>query len=460
MIIPSIPLSHLLFTGEKDTDILMAYNWFKTFIHEEDWLKRKDAIELHLRSFERLTEPFSEPITDGTLFAIKKDVIGWYLYLAYTYLFEPHKYEYFQGARVIPIFKRIGMDINLCLKISGIEKKMRLLFKKRTDEADSILFEVLTALIWVRNGWDVAFIEEGKGGKSPDLQAVKGSEKWQIECKRQSKSADYTYRETKKRQVMISKISRLLLEYNIMLNITFHVELFSLSDNYLFDLLNELIPKIRTSGKIISNNQADIEVSFVDIKSIQNHLQKYYVKNNSPQLLELLGGKEVDYSAFTSGFIGSYYYLGEDKSSNVYVSNIVKAFGVHCICDSEIAINAKARDVRALIFKAISQFNPESKSIIHIGMETFDGPKVEKARTAKIIKTVEDIDPNSNNVHWIFLHYLQSYTRSYMDWYFDETVSPLTSLLYPILPIKQTFLVIPEDEISIDDGSHWDKELP
>jgi len=89
-----------------------------------------------------------------------------------------------------------------------------------TSEADAILFEILTALLWIRNGWEVNIIEEGKSeGKSPDLLASKNGKTWQIECKRQKKTADYTYKETAKRQIMISHIGELLIQYNALLDI-------------------------------------------------------------------------------------------------------------------------------------------------------------------------------------------------------------------------------------------------
>ncbi|WP_293303143.1 hypothetical protein [Pedobacter sp. UBA4863] len=458
--IPRIPLSQFPINTVKDIDIENAYNWFKSFISDKDWLKRKDEIENYLSTIVKSSTPFSEPISEGTLLVIQKDQIGWYLYLVHAYLFEPHKYEYYQGARIIPIFKRVGMDINLITKITGINKKMRDLFKKRRSEADAILFEILTALLWVRNGWEVAIVEEGKGAKTPDFEVLKGSERWQVECKRQMKTADYTYRETKKRQIMISQISKLLLQFNILLDITFHVELVSLPDTYLFDILNEIIPKTKTPCKIISNEFIDIDLSFVDIDFIQNHLKQYLVKNNSPQLLELIANKEVDHSAFTSGFLGNFYYVGDGEANNLYINEIVKAFGVHCYCNSKKALNAKARDVRSQINSAISQFNPDTNSIVHIGMETFDGPEVEMVRTEKIMNTMSNIDPESNKLCWIFYHYFQSYTRSYMDWYFDETVSTATSFLNPVLPIKNTFLIIPEDDVLIENNSHWNKDLP
>lgn len=458
--IQRIPLSNFPINTYRDIEIENAYKWFKTFISENDWERRKKEIENYLSTIVRTSEPFSEPISAGTLIVINKDQIGWYLYLVHTYLFEPHKYEYYQGARVLPIFKRLGMNLNLVKDIDGINKKMRDLLKKRTSEADAILFEILTALLWTRNGWKVKVIEEGKSGKTPDFSVSKGNQEWQVECKRQKKTSDYTYRETLKRQILVSHISKILLQQNVLLDITFHVELTSLPDTYLRDILKDVIPQTKNQGRLISNNEMDVDISFVDISTIQNHLKSYFVKNNSPQHLELIANKPVDHSSFTSGFVGNFFYVGEDSANNLYISDIVNAFGIHCYCDSNLALSAKARDVRNQINDAISQFSPDSDAIIHIGMETFDGPEVEKARLEKIMRTMGGIDTGSNKLCWIYYHYFQSYTRSYRDWYFDETVSTATSFINPVPPIEQTFLIVPEDEVSIEDASHWDKDLP
>lgn len=458
--IPRIPLPpsrELLI----DEDIETAYNWFKKFIGPVDWENRKAKIEEYLSTVVVTGEPFSKPSSEGTLLVIQRDQIAWYMYLIHTYLYEPHKYEYYQGARIVPIFKRIGMEIELLSKIEGIDKKVKDLFKKRPMEADAILFEILTALLWARNGWNVTILEEGKGGKSPDFEVTKGLEKWQVECKRQTKTADYTYRETKKRQIMISAISRLLMQYNILLDIVFHEELEKFPDTFLYDILKDIIPSVKKSGTIISNETVEIKLSFIDMQSIQNHLKKYDVKNNSPQLQELITKKHVDHSAFTSGFIGSYFYYGDGEANNLYINDMTHAFGVHCYCDAPDAVSAKARDVKNQIHSAISQFNPTANSIIHIGMETYDGPEVEMKRNKKIMETMAKIDPTSNMLCWIFFHYFQSYTRSDETWYFDETVKIASSYIIPVAPpIKQTFLIVPENDVPIDDANHWDKDLP
>lgn len=443
-----------------DKDVITAWEWFMTFISKNDWQKRKDEIEKKINIEFKNTKPFSDPLTEGTLLVDKVDVIGWYLYLIDVLINEPHKFEYFQGARIIPIFKRFGINLDLLKGIDGIEKKMRELLKKRRSEADALLFEMLTCLLWARNGYKVAFLEEQQTSKTPDLIAQKGDKIWHIECKRQSKTSDYGYRETAKRQKMISYISNILIEKNILLDIVFHVELESLPDNYLYNILkNKLFSA--SPGKIISNEEIDIDLTFINIARIKKHLQTYYVKDNSPMLNYLITQKPLENKAFTSAINANFFRIGEGETNNVYINNIENAFGVFWECDAPEAILAKARDIKNQIYSAMQQFNSGVPSIIHIGMETFDGPKVEMKRFEKIQNTIEKIDPEKTDLKWIFCHFFQSYSPPDSNWYFDETVKTISSQnirILPPIPIKK--MIVPEESDSIDGISHWERPQP
>lgn len=435
-----IPLSRFPTVECDDEDIIAAYEWFRSYLSQSDWLKKKNTIESYLSGCLQPVD-ISTNIASSPRVVIEDDKMGWYLYLAYTYIYEHHKYEYFQGARILPIFKRLGKNLELVKSIEGIDKKMRDLLRKRSSEADAILFEILTGLLWIINGWKATIIEEKQGetGKKPDFLMTKGNESWQVECKRQSKTADYTYNETQKRVSLINEVKDLLLKNNILLDIKFHVELKSLSDTYLKDLLIDIIPNMDNEITIVSNVEVDIKISRVDTVKINKHLEKYYVKNHSPQLLELIAGKAVDYSSFTCGTKSVQFFLGEGNVNNSYLAEIANVFGVQCYCDAEASINAKARDIKKQIYSAIKQFDNKTGSIIYIGIETFDGPEVEKARLEKILGTMENFNTLDNTLCWIYCHYFQSYTRSDKDWYFDETVNVVTSLINPILPIPKHF---------------------
>lgn len=454
-----LSVEELNFPKYDDENVISAWTWIRSFMSDKDWEKRKSTIEQKIVLKFRDTPPFSEPLTEGTLMNIKDDVIGWYLYLVDMIINEPHKYEFFQGARILPIFKRLGMDLELLKKIEGIDSKIKSLIKKRRSEADALLFEILTALLWARNGYKVSFLDEKGNMKTPDLVAEKDGETFNIECKRQSKTSDYTYRETAKRQKMVSYISKILMTKSLLLDIVFHVELESLPDTYLFDLLVDKL-KSPIAGKIISNHEVDITLSFVDITQIIKHLKTHFVKNHSPMLNYLIGRRPVDNKGFTCGIYANFYRVGDGEINNLYISDLSHAYGVYWDCDAKEALWKKARDIRSQINAAMKQFSQENTAVIHIGLETFDGPKVEMTRFEKIQNTIENINPLETNLRWIFCNFFQAYSPHNEYWIFDETQTTLTAYEKPILPIDSTLMIVPEDGNIENNISHWERPLP
>jgi len=454
-----IPIEKVNFPQYNDVDVIKSWKWFMSFLTESNWEKRKRDIENKIAIKFRDTEPFSVPLTEGTLVVVKDDVIGWYLYLVDVLINEPHKYEYFQGSRVIPIFKRFGIDLEILKNIEGIDVRVKDLLRKRQSEADALLFEMLTAILWAKNGYKVAFIPEKNGEKTPDLIAKGKGEIFNIECKRQSKKSDYAYKETKKRQKMVSYISKALLEQNILLDIVFHVELDSLPDTFLKDLLEKKFP-IVNSGIIISNEKVEIKLSFIDIPIIKEHVKHNFVKNNSPMLNKLIGNKPVDNKSFTCGLYASFFRIGEGEINNLYVSDIDYAYGIYWYCDAKEALWSKARDIKGQLYKALKQFKSEHTSIIHIGMETFDGPEVERTRFEKIKTTIEKIDTENTSLKWIFCHFFQSYSPPDQDWVFDETTSVISPYVNQKPPLNVNFMIISDDGNTENDISHWDRPLP
>jgi hypothetical protein len=74
-----------------------------------------------------------------------EDQIGWYLYLTETSLCEPRRTEMNQAARVLPVFRRLGMDIDVLQRIGGIDEKMKEVLYHSKGQPGSVLFEMLTA---------------------------------------------------------------------------------------------------------------------------------------------------------------------------------------------------------------------------------------------------------------------------------------------------------------------------
>lgn len=453
-----IPFDKNIFHEYEDEHVIAAWKWFMSFISEDSWEKRKKRIE---RKLIIEHSDISKPLTEGTLLSINDDKIGWYLYLIDTLINAPYKYEFFQGARILPIFKRFGIYLEEVKGIKGIDVRIKDLINKRKSEADNLIFELLTALMWKINGYDVEFVPEKNNEKTPDIFVKKGQKEFYVECKRQSKTSDYAYNETCKRQKMIQHISKMLLDNNIVLDIKFHIEIVKLDDTYLKEKLESHLKKPK-EGKIVSDEELEVNLSFVNIKSISSYIEKDFLKNNSPALNDLISKQQqLDNKSFTSGIKATFYRIGEGEVNNLYISSISNAFGVIWSCDNEESIWTKARDIKSLVYKAIKQFNSEQTGIIHIGMETYDGPEVELKRFEKIRNTIDEIDSASTSLEWIFCNFFQSYTKPNQYWIFDETVTQITNLINPTIPLKDNFMVVVNDESEVENNlSHWEKPLP
>ena len=443
--------------GDIVENVFKAWSWFLSFISPQDWQKRREYIDSKLTIKLESNEHFMKSLGDGMRQVMREDLISWYLYLVDVIIHEPIKYEYFQGARILPIFQRFGKDLDLLKSISGIDKKIRELLRRRQSEADAFLFEMLTALLWARNGYDVSFVDEGKGVKSSDLIASKNGKTWNIECKRQSKTSQYTYKETHKRQKMITYLGDSLLRLNLLLEITFHVELEKLPDTYLRDLLENKLA-LAIPGKIVSDDTVDITLNYVDISAIRAHLEKYHVKYGSPSMNFLIGGKPIDGKAFTCSIDAKYVLRGEGMVNNVYVSDIRNAYGVYWGCDAEEALWAKARDVKSQIHSAIEQFHSNDTGIIHIGLETLDGPDVELIRFEKIKGTIESILPGNRNLKWVYCTFFQAYSPPDQVFTFDETVSYI-SISGEIQPLSKTLMISDKND-SQPGIAHWNLPPP
>ena len=76
------------------------------------------------------------------------------------------------------------------------------------------------------------------------------------------------------------------------------------------------------------------------------------------------------------------------------------------------------------------------------------------------MNTLGQVDTMNSNLRWVYFHFFQSYSRSYQEWIIDETSDVATAYVDPISPLQKTFLIVPEDSDTIENASHWNRQLP
>jgi hypothetical protein len=450
---------------KPDPEVEAAFRWLLSYLPAGDWASRKAAIEEHL---EAVLDPQSEAMPAAgyhRLIGPDADQIGWYLYLAETSLYEPRRTEVNQAARVLPIFRRLGSELELLRTVRGIDAKAEYLLTNPKAQPDSTLFEMLIALLWKRNGWtDVEFIPADPAAKSPDMRAARDAEEWFVETKRLTTNSGYSLKERDKWLRMWSRLQHALVEAGnpVILDITFHVELETLDDDdFARDQLAGKLKLVACPCELVANNTWTVSVRFIDFDRIRRHFQKWYVKSHSRQLQELVGGEWERGRGFTMILDAPRVRVGEGRGVDYYVEQIKWAAGAYWHCDAERAYEKKARDIRGHLADAVEQLPATGRGVIHVGIETPDGELVEAERFRRILNTAAKFDPNGKDLRWIYCHLYEAYAPPDVAWYFDETIYPFGFRgEHPSgAPLTRTSSVVPHEE-GVEPGAHWLREAP
>ena len=454
------------FGGYADPAVERTVNWMVDLLGVDEWRRRSTQIEAQLETkltphSTRETAQTHEPIS------ISDDRVAWYLYLVETALHAPLKYEPIQGARVLPIFKRLGMDFDLLMTISRVEERVMKMLTEERQQPDGALFELLVGLIWQRNGSEeVEFLEEAPPEKRPDIRAVMGENEWYIECKRLEKSSGYSESERRKWLQLWTGVRDYLLDarYSVVLDIVFHVELELLPDDFLLTEMFGKLALVQPPCSVISNEIWDVSIKPVDYATARTHLAKYLVKYPSDQIVELVGGHRDPNRGFTAAVEGRFVRMGDGLGNNQFLEEMSFAIGAFWSCDAERAIERKARDIRGHLAEALNQLPDGEQGVVHIGLETLDGQVVEAERYRRIFNSVQRFDAMDKDLRWVYCHLFQSYAPPYDCWIIDETVYYFgRSYDVGIEPISKRSAIVPEEEDDQDNADvpvHWLRPPP
>ncbi|KKK86809.1 hypothetical protein LCGC14_2759540, partial [marine sediment metagenome] len=308
---------------DGDPHVKAALDWFLSFIDRSEWERKKKDIEEYIGGIIETKKTPPSLASNSSRIVYPYDRFAWYLYLADSYTSHIGDYEFSQGARVIPLFKIIGQNLELMRKASGVEQLVLRMSDKEKDSPDSALFELLVGLLYLRNFWKrITFLPGSKTSKTPDIHVESALNEYFVECKRLSKSSDYSERE----RVCWLKMSQPLREYltetkkPLIVDIIFHRELATLDVNI---IKKELIPKldlIGSKGTVIDNDIWTVKVDFVDMAKIRRHLRKFSVKIPSTVMTELIFKGYEQGKGYTPLILGK-----TAEFNNTYLESVIFA---------------------------------------------------------------------------------------------------------------------------------------
>lgn len=426
-------------------ELRRAVDWFKSFIPEEDWIKRREnaARRLYLSA-----RGVADPSGDGRFFD-SKDSFGWYLFLAEALLDHIHNYDYVFGSRVIPVFQAIGRDLDLLLQIQGIEVRVRRMVGNERAQPNGSLFELLVAACYRRANGNVAFIDE-QGGKTKthDMDVILDGRTWAVECKRME-VGEYGQRE----RVGVGKLwedgGKLLvgIEKNTLCHARFRVAIEKVSANYLMDKVKRWLASSQTS---LSWDDATGwgTISELDLLPLQKVLSTDNVLGSSHRILELLTGHYIRNANYRT-------MLRTKPADNArYVDSCDLAVVLHWESLSEAAVDGKARDIRKKLSEATEQLPNARPGIVHIGFEAVEGDSVERVRHEKILATARQFDPEGKQLEYVYCHYFVPESPPDQCWAFDETTQWCAVRPQQPRPLGDVFLVLPTAADGRN-GPHW-----
>ena len=439
-----------------------ALDWFLGFLSDDDWSRRVADIESSLKkSLQPRPRKFQS--NDYSPFYSGSDRIAWYLYLVSRALYDPLNYEPIQGARVLPIFHRLGRNLGELKEIGGVKGRVQRLLSTERAQPDSGLFELIIALLWKRNGYrTVEYILENPQYKTPDFIASSEREEWFVECKRLRKSSEYSEQERDKWLTMWSRFAQYLVanEFPLVFEITFHVELQSLPDDYLVDQLARKLPLLSFPCHIVSNDIWDVAAKPVDYRRIHAHLGKCYVRISSDQMGELLTGYRDPRRGLTCVIAGKTGHFDGTVGNHRFLDKLKFAACTYWNCDAPQAISRKSRDVLRQLSRAVDQLPTTGKCAVHLGLETLDGPLVEEIRSRRMMNSIFKFNSGNKDLRWVYCHLFESYAPPDQMWVLDETVTHFSkNIPDQDEPIEFRCAIVPEEETSPDEV-HWRRDAP
>ena len=354
-----------------------------------------------------------------------KDVPAWYLWQVQSYMDNSYECDLGLTARTIPKILRIAESIDTLKQMRGFKEKFISMLNKNSKDIDNIIFEILVACTYLRNGAnDIIFIADKNKGKHPDLQ-VEYNGTLYVECKRKRKESDYSKNEREEWYSQYLPVQDYLEknEISLVLKCTFHNEIHTYEKNYLYDLFIGNIDFLK-SGEIITNDEITLETYVPDFESV-NKNDEIAWKVYTPDFTSRIFKHDNNLYGVTSAYVA-------EKRDQVfdYATNIKCACAGLWHCDSLDAIRHRSLSFKRHISDAVSQIPNDQKGAIHICFESYEGNNVEEEIILKTLTDLSNFEVRGKIIDYIYLHFVRLYIPRDKNWELEEDIIPLVTNNY------------------------------
>ncbi len=417
----------------------------KAFMGHDEWVARRERVARFF--YQSLVGEIVDTSGKGKFFN-DRDQFAWYLFLAESFNDHPQNYEVIFGSRVVPIFARLGQDLDRLLSVDGYETRLRRLMSTEKSQPNGGFFEFLVANAYACEGYKVAFHPEQKGGaRSHDIDVRKGDVRFAVECKRMEGGEYHEIERQRMRDLwqpacMVSTATG----NSSYLDVHFKIALPSVPDDYLRDIALKFIHSSE-DNLIFDDGIAWGIIRELDITPLQKAMENSYWLHPGPQFTEKLLGSYRRYDN----------HLAAQKvkfaSNPHFIDEIDQAVVARWSSLSGEAIERKARDVFSKVVDAHKQLPSDVPGVVHVGFETLGGDEIEHRRYEKIRSSIGSFDMKGKPLKAVLCHAFSPEASPAETWAIDETCI-YHSAGWDELPLSKLTLVVPNG-IILKDGVHW-----
>jgi hypothetical protein len=394
---------------EINRRVAEGLDWIQQTLGEKE-VDRRVSDQIALRGA-TMAETYNT-ISPGSV----SDLFGWHLYNCYAYFNDPPNYDTNAGCRIMPTIASLGARAPLLQTVPGAANRLKEVARGNAD-FEKTLFELLVAASYAEAGWKPELLKATGVSKTPDIRGTIAGEDVFIECKRLSKNSEYFKVERARWDTLVQPLASFIATNRIpiILKIVFHTELSKLPDDFLATtLVGKLL--LAVAGVIVDSSDVTVTLRPVDMAPLEKELKDVDVKSNGSRILSLLFGSyspALGYRTLIAGKMNDEY--------PIFHESIKFAAGIVWACDAPRAIAGRARDIHHRLADALDQLPATSPGIVHIAIESYDEPIVERIRNQKITKTLNSLK-HGRDLRLVHVHLLSFETPPDEAWAVEETV--------------------------------------
>lgn len=404
---------------EKDPEIASALDWLAQASGDQGafW----ERLEVAQRVYRNVTALPQGLGRDPQWSDLGRDIVASFLAQPKSLLDSRRSYDFALISHATPWIKQLGVNLRVLDQISGAKERAARMLRQVTVLPDSALFELVIASNYAAQGFEVAFVEEEKGGgKTPDLRLeIPGiADRISVECKRLRRGS-YELDEQIRHKTLFRLAADLIekMRLSIHLDVTYTRELLEVPDDYLANHLHQaLLRPLVMPGEYPWHDEYGYgSIKAADLPAVRRDTQNSSLYFGT-KLARLLSGSIVREDG--------YHLVADAKPDDRdprYIDTIYFGSVITWKCVAKSAIEKKARYVRAKLAEADGQLVGHGPSMVHIAMDAelqSDASDLRRERNGANIKSYAA----ESQLMVVYLHYLVPRISEDHSWLIDETI--------------------------------------